>query len=192
MGDSPNTTAELLIEVPIAQRQRILSGMRWTVWLSAISLPFSYGTTIVLARTSQEAIGTYGLLSVYIGVVLGLFYLGGDAVAIKFLPELNTDKRTSFLASYYGVVCLATVPWMIVALLWPAGLHYLFGSGGSRSFQLFLIVISPLCILSSLVGAALKGTLEITWAQIIVRMVTIGSFAIYITLYFADQSFLAR
>lgn len=164
--------------------------MRWTVWLSAISVPFSYATTILLARISPAAIATYGLLMVYIAVVLGLFYFGGDPVAIKFIPELKAENRSSFLVSYYGLVCLATIPWIVLALLWPAGLSYIFGNQASHSFQLFLILVSPLCVLSSLVGAALKGSLEITWAQIILRMITLGSFAVYITLYFAARSFL--
>ena len=172
-------------------RDRIVSGMRWTVWLSAISLPFSYATTILLARISPEAIATYGLLMVYIGVVLGLFYLGGDAVAIKFIPELKPENRSSFLISYYGVVCLATIPWIAAALLWPGSLRYLFGNQTSSSFHLFLIIISPLCVLSSVVGAALKGSLEITWAQIVLRLITIGSFLVYITMYFAARPFLA-
>jgi O-antigen/teichoic acid export membrane protein len=181
----------LLSQVPEVMRHRIVSGMRWTVWLSAISVPFSYATTILLARISPEAIATYGLLMVYIAVVLGLFYFGGDPVAIKFLPELKAEKRSSFLVSYYVVVCLATVPWIVAALLWPSGLTYIFGNQASHPFQLFLIVISPICVLSSLVGAALKGTLEIIWAQIVLRLITIGSFAAYITLYFAGRSFLA-
>ena len=107
--EKPEIALDQLKEVPHHQRRQIVSGMRWTVWLSAVSIPFSYGTTVLLARTSPEAIGTYGLLSVYIGAVLGLFYLGGDAVAIKFIPELDPERRLSFLVSYFTIVCLAVL-----------------------------------------------------------------------------------
>lgn len=187
----PQRHSQFLMDVPQAQRAQIASGMRWTVWLSAISLPFSYTTAILLARVSPEAIGTYGLLNVYIGIVLGLFYLGGDAVAIKFVPELEPQQRSSFLVTYYAVVCLATVPWIVAAALWPRGLHYLFGDQTNRGFEFFLIAIAPLCALTSLVGAALKSRLDIAWAQILIRLVTIGSFATYVALYFAARSFLA-
>lgn len=166
--------------------------MRWTVWFSAISIPFSYGTAILLARTSPEAIGTYGLLSVYIGVVLGLFYLGGDAVAIRFIPALDPEKRLSFLTSYFFVVCLSVVPWLAAAAIWPGKLHYLFGEQAGQRFQLVLLILSPLSILASLVGAALKGMLEISWAQIINRLVTIGSFFVYATLFFIRRPLLAH
>jgi O-antigen/teichoic acid export membrane protein len=181
-----------LKDVPEHQRRRMVLGMRWTVWLSALAIPFSYGTPILLARTSPEAIGTYGLLSVYIGVVLGLFYLGGDAVAIKFIPELDSQKRLSFLVSYFLVVCLAVLPWLVAARVWRGGLHYVLGGQASESFELLLLILSPLSILFSLVGAALKGILEIAWAQIINRLITIGSFLVYAALFLAFRTVLAH
>ena len=44
-----------------------------------LAAPFSYGTSIVLARAGPEVIGTYGLLLVYIGV--------------SFLPALLWRRR---------------------------------------------------------------------------------------------------
>src|SRR5437879_4141786 len=105
--------------VPAHQRERIISGMRWTLWLSVLSAPFGYATTILLARTGPEVIGPYGLLIVYIGMVSTLFYLGGDAVVIKFMPELEPEKRFAFLISYFSVIMAALVPWLAAAALWP-------------------------------------------------------------------------
>ena len=192
MSGAPGATAELMSAVPAEVRVRIVSGMRLTVWLSAISLPFSYGSTILLARTGPEAVGTFGLLSVYIGAALGLFYLGGDAVAIKFIPELDSQKRLSFLFSYLLIACLAVLPWIIAAAIWPHTLHYLLGEQSSTSWQLLLIVLSPLTILASLVGAALKGMLEIGFAQMLSRLVTIASFLVYAGLFFFSRSILVH
>ncbi|MGA9883693.1 MAG: hypothetical protein WBQ34_08240 [Candidatus Acidiferrales bacterium] len=183
---------EILSEVPGAQRDRIISGMRWTVWLSVLAVPFSYGTTIILARTSPEAVGTYGLLGVYIGLNLGIFYLGGDAVAIKFIPELEPEKRPSFLVSYFLVICLAVLPWIVAATIWPQGLQHLFGKEASPSFELLLLVLSPIPILGSLVSAALKSVLDIGWAQLIRRLATISSFLVFGSLYFFLRSTLSR
>src|SRR3984893_10785585 len=136
LTEGSEVALESLKDVPDHQRRRIVAGMRWTVWLSAASIPFGYGTTILLARTSPEAIGTYGLLSVYIGAVLGLFYLGGDAVAIKFIPELDPEDRLSFLGSYFLIVCLAVLPWLAAAAVWPQKLHYVLGEQASESFEM--------------------------------------------------------
>jgi len=176
VSDSREIRVEILSEVPAHQRRQIVSGMRWTVWLSALAMPFSYGTTILLARISPEAVGTYGLLMVYIAVVQSVLYLGGDAVTIKFLPEIDASQRLSFLVSYFLVICAASLPWLMAASLWAGKLHYLFGNHGSTPFQLAVLFLFPICILGSLSAAALKGLLEISWAQILTRFLTIGFF----------------
>jgi len=178
MTEKAEAGIEILGQVPAYQRDRIMSGMRWTVWLSALALPLSYGTTILLARTSPEAIGTYGLLMVYIAVIQSLFYLGGDAVVFKFLPETEESRRLSFLASYFLVICLAALPWLLAATLWPKKLHYLLGEQGGASFQLLILFLFPICVLAWVVGAALKAMLEIARAQILNRLVTIGFFLV--------------
>jgi O-antigen/teichoic acid export membrane protein len=181
----------LLHAVPADVRHRIVSGMRWTVWLSMLSIPFTYGVNLLLARTSPEALGTYGLLGIYISLVTCFFYLGGDAVAIKFIPTLEPGDRLSFLASYFLIVCAALMPWLIVAAFWPKGVHYLLGQEGSDAFHFFLLCLSPVYILFLLVAASLKGTLEIRWAQVILRLATLGSFVCYAVLYTFDREFLA-
>ncbi len=191
MAENAKTTGTLL-EVPEAQRHRIISGMRWTVWLSVLAIPFSYGTTVILARTSPEAVGTWGLLGVYIGLSLGIFYLGGDAVAIKFVPELEPDKRLSFLTSYFLVICAAVVPWVAVGALWPQALQHILGKEAGPRFELLLLALSPITMMNSLVSAALKGILEIGWAQMIFRLATITSFIVYGGLFLFLRPTLAR
>lgn len=191
MAEKLSATTELLAEVPAQQRERIVLGMRWAVWLAALALPFSYGTTALLARTSPEAIGTYGLLTVYLGLVTAFFYLGGDTVVIKFVPELEAEERLSFLASYFAVICAALLPWLAAAALWPGLLRYLFGQGGSARFHVLILCLSPIYILFCVVAAAFKGMLEIRWAQLLLRLLTVGSFLMYAALFFGLRTVLA-
>lgn len=187
---TPEFERGLLADVPGHQRGQILAGMRWTVWLSALSLPFSYGITALLARTSPEAIGTYGLLSIYIGLATAFFYFGGDPVVIRFIPEIKPGQRIPFLIVYSVVIGAMSVPPALAAVLWPASLKYVLGSGSTR-FHLLLIGLAPFYVGSSVVVAALKGVLEIGWAQALMRAVTVGSFAIYATLFVAAPVFLS-
>jgi len=184
------STGGLLSETPPALRVRILSGMRWTLWLSLLAGPFSYGTSIVLARTGPEVIGTYGLLIVYIGLVSSLFYFGGDAVVIKFVPELKPEKRLGFLLSYFMVTILALAPWLAAASLWPEKLHYLLGDGAGARFQLLVVYLAPIYIIFSLVVAALKAMLEMRWAHTLLRVLTIGSFLLYAALFLGARALL--
>ena len=72
-------------------------GARWTLGLSLAVIPLSYGTNIILGRTSPEALGTYGFLTVLISVVATFFMFGGSQVIVKFLPQLESEKRSAFL-----------------------------------------------------------------------------------------------
>lgn len=185
MGINSKPSAELMPAVPTGLRGRILSGMRWTLWLSVLGAPFGYGTSVLLARVGPEVIGTYGLLLVYITLVSSWFYLGGDAVVIKFIPTLKTERRFAFLISYFIVACVGLVPWVAVAVFLPGKLHFLFGKATGASFQALIICLAPIYIVYSLVIASLKATMEFRLAEMLRRLVTIGSFLIYAALLVA-------
>ena len=182
----------LLSSASPEMRRSIVSGMRWTFWLSALSVPFSFGTSIILARVAPEVIGTFGLLQIYIAAVSVFFFIGGNAVLIKFIPELDASGRISFFLSYFAVNCVALIPWLVAATLWPGGLRYLFGEGHTGPFWIFLLYLSPIYIVYSASLAALKGMLQLKWAQALDRIVTIGSFVIYVLLFIAARPVLAK
>src|SRR6185437_1855608 len=175
--------ADLLHAIPIHERQRIVSGMRWTVWLAVLGAPFGYVTSLILARASPEALGTYGLLLVYIQLVQTWLYLGGDAVVITFLPRLRQSDKLSFLCSYFLIILAALVPWWIAGSLWPRTLHYVFGNRDSKQVQLLILYLSPICIAFCFLLATLKARLEMKWAQGLFRFVTFGSLLAYGTMF---------
>jgi O-antigen/teichoic acid export membrane protein len=180
----------MMAAVSPSERERIVSGMRWTVWLSVLATPFGYGTTVLLARVGPEVLGMYGLLMVYIGVVSSLLYFGGDAVAIQFVPGLQVDKRLPFLASYFVVACACLVPWLAVATVRPRWLHYIFGEQSGATFQLLTLYMAPIYIASAIVIAGLKAVLDMRSAQILSRSLTVGTFAACAALYIGAMPFL--
>src|ERR1700688_2471280 len=181
----------MLDQIPDHQRHHMVSGMRWTLWLSVLSAPCGYITTVLLARVDPAVVGTYGLLSLYIGLTSIFLFFGGNGVVIKFLPELPAQKRLPFLISYFLVILLATLPYQIVGTIWPKSLRYVLGNDAGNWFGILLLWLAPFYILSSLVLAALKGLLEIKWAQVYGRIITLASFALYAVLYIAARPFLA-
>lgn len=191
MAEQSNSAIPLLSRVPEAQRDRIITGMRSTVWLAGLSVPFSYGTTILFARTGPEAVGMYGLMGAYITFVSCFLYLGGDAVAMKFIPEVERSKRRSFLASYYAITCLGLIPYLIVATVWPDKLHYIFGKNTSPHLQLLILFLAPVSILFFLVISSLKGLLEIAQAQGLARMQPVGYLLFYLPFFFFGRTFAA-
>ena len=107
------TTAPVLGDVPEHQRHRILSGMRWTVWLSAIAVPFSVAVNLLLARVGPETLGVYGLLSVYVTLTSAFLYFGGDTVVMRYIPECRPEERASFLVSYLAVIFAVMSGWLV-------------------------------------------------------------------------------
>jgi len=183
--------AEVLNGVPERQRHHMILGMRWTLWLSVLSAPCGYITTVLLARVDPAVVGTYGVLSLYVGLTSIFLFFGGNGVVIKFLPELPIEKRLAFLISYFLVIIATTLPYQIVASIWPKGLRYVLGPEAGNWFGVVLVWLAPFYILSSLILAALKGLLEIKWAQVYNRIITLTSFVLYAILYFAARRFLA-
>ncbi len=167
-------------EVPEDLRRPIVSGIRWTVWLALAGVPFNYALRVLLARVGPQTLATYGLLVVYINFVAAFLFLGGNSVAIRFLPRLTPAQRPVFLRSFAAVIGLGLLPWGLACWLdphWPA---LLFGPLGGPKFQLAMLLLAPIPILFSLMLAALKGVLEIAWAQALYRLVSFGSFAGYL------------
>lgn len=161
----------------------IAAGVRWTLWLSILALPFSYATNVLLARIGPEALGTFGVLNVYMGIVFVFFFLGGCAVPMKFLPGMTPDRRSSFLASYAFVILLNFLPWLLLAMWRPQLLHFLFGSAGTPDLQLQLIYLSPLCLAYLLMITSLKAILEMKWAQLLDRGITFGLTLVLLLLF---------
>jgi O-antigen/teichoic acid export membrane protein len=164
----PGVSAELRVPV--------IRGLRWTFWLAAAALPFSYATRVLLARAGRQPLAAYGLLLVFMNFVTAFLFLGGNAVAIRFLPQVPPERRRDFLRSYFAVVLLAWLPWLLVGWRFPAAWGWLFGGLGGAAFQRLMLILSPLPILSALLLAALKGALELAWAQWLYRAMTGATF----------------
>ena len=182
----------MLGHVPEHQRHRILSGMRWTVWLSALAVPFSAGTNLLLARVGPETIGVYGLLSIYIGLITAFLYFGGDSVVIRFIPECREEDRVSFLVSYLLVILPVLFGCLVVAHFFPAVLRIVLSGGGGARFRFFVVCLAPLPITYWMILASLKGMLEIRLSQILGKLMPISALIAYTGLYLAARPLIVR
>jgi O-antigen/teichoic acid export membrane protein len=181
-----------LADVPTHQRQRLLSGMRWSLWLSALAVPFSAAINLLLARVGPETIGVYGLLSVYIGMITAFVYFGGDTVIVHFIPECRREERASFLLSYLLLVAVLLVLWLGIAYCFPSVLHLALGKTAPGNYQLLLLSLAPITIAYGMVIATLKGMLEIRFSQILSKTLPVLSMLAYGSIYLGDRSVLLR
>lgn len=177
--------------IPADLSRPILTGMRWTLWLAIAGVPFSYATRVLLARLGPACLAWYGLLLVYIAFVAGFLFLGGNAVAIRYLPLVAAGRRVAFLRSYGAIVAAAWLPWLLLALADPNALHWLLGAGAGSGFIVCIMALAPVPILFSLLLAALKGSLDLAWAQGLYRGVTVGTFAGVFVLFLTARNWFA-
>jgi O-antigen/teichoic acid export membrane protein len=112
-------------------------------------------------------------------VCSGFFYLGGDAVVMRYLPALAPGQQRRFLLRYGSLVAAAWLPWLGVAWRWPQLLPALCGPHFAGRIAWRLVLLSPLCIAYSLTTAVLKARLEMRAAQILKRVVPLGSCLLY-------------
>lgn len=173
-----------------AQRGQMVSGMRWTLWLSVACAPLGFVTAVLLGRVDPRVLGTFSLLTLYIALTSVFLFFGGNGVAIKFLPEIEPGKRGAFLVTYLAITLIAVLPYQLAGTIWPRGLQYVLGKDVSPQFAILLVWVAPLYILFSLVLSGLKGLLDIKWAQIYNRIVTLSNFVVYAALFAFARSFL--
>jgi O-antigen/teichoic acid export membrane protein len=187
-----SSSATTLTRIPENQRRRVLAGMRWSVWLSCVAVPLGAATNLLLARVGPETIGVYGLLSVYLGMIAAFFYFGGDTVVIKFTPECAAQDRVSFLLSYLLVVLLLIVPWLGFAYLIPSGVTAIMGQSAGERGNLLLLSLAPIPIVFYMVVAGLKGMLEITFSQVLAKLLVLASVLAYGMVLLAARPLLVR
>jgi O-antigen/teichoic acid export membrane protein len=192
MSVTANINTSLMPAVPAELQSRIVSGIRWTVWATALTAPLAYCVSTLLARLGPEVVGAYGLTAIYSWFTSAFLFLGGGAVVMKFTPSLPKEKRLSFLACYLLVVLVLALPWQIAGTLKPSILRYAFGNSGSPALHVLLLWIAPLYVFYLLVDAALATLLEIRYQQLLRRCMSVLAFLAYTTAFFLGRDFLAR
>ena len=171
-------------------------GAKWTLGLSLVVIPLSYGTNIILGRTSPEALGIYGFLTVLISVVATFFMFGGSQVIVRFLPQLESEKRSAFLFSYAILAFGVAVSLLFLVLLSPATLAYLTRSEIDVRFLPYLWVLVPIVLIQQISLAMLQAWMEIKWTSIVRKLTPILNFLCFLALvlflrgYFAKHMFL--
>ena len=183
------------------ETERILKsfvvGAKWTLGLSLVVIPLSYGTNIILGRISPEALGTYGFLAVLSSVVATFFMFGGNQVIVKFLPELESEKKSAFLFSYAVLTFGVAVVLLSLAFLSPAMLAYLTRSEIDVRFLTYLWVLVPIVLIQQISLAVLQAWMEIKWMSIVRKLTPVLNFLCFLALvlflrdYFAKHVFLA-
>jgi O-antigen/teichoic acid export membrane protein len=173
-------------------RWRIAQNATRTVLVSVLTLPFGPLTSLVLARVSPEAIGTFSLLAIYLSSISCVLYLGGGTVTVRFMTELPRENRLPFFFSYLAVT-LATIPLVLaITVVFPSLLQFLVhASTHVRLFRL-LLLCAPIPLLYFSALATLRGLMHVAFAQMLVRSLPVATFVLYGYLWLFHDDLLRR
>ncbi|GAG62916.1 unnamed protein product, partial [marine sediment metagenome] len=169
--------------------QKSISGAKWTVILSIVAMPLGYAINIILGQISPEALGIYGLLSIFILSVTTFILFGGSNVIIKYLPEIEEDKKVSFLISYILIVFLIAIFAIGLIFLYPQILEFIFGQALPLNILPYLIIFIPIIILYSVFDYALNGLMEIKTSVILRQVIVYGKFIVFVILFLFYKDF---
>ncbi|MCK4731137.1 MAG: oligosaccharide flippase family protein [Methanophagales archaeon] len=169
--------------------QKSVSGAKWTVILSILAMPLGYIVNIILGRISPEALGIYGLLNIFIVSITTFILFGGGIVIIKYLPEIDKDKKVSFLLSYILIVFLIAIFAIGLIYLYPQILDFIFGQAIPSGILPYLIIFIPIIILYFVFDYALNGLMELKTSVVIRKIITYGNFVVFVTLFLFCKDF---
>lgn len=169
--------------------QKSISGAKWKVILSIIAMPISYATNIILGRISPEALGIYNLLSIFIVSVTTFILFGGSNVIIKYLPEIEKDKKVSFLAGYILIIFLIAIFAIGLIFFYPQILELIFGQYLPSDILPYLIIFIPIIILYFVFDYALNALMEIKTSIIIRQVIIYGNFIMFSILFLFYRDF---
>lgn len=161
-------------------------GLKWVFLLTSLSIPLQMFISIILGRSSSELLGKFGLVELYLSIVVTFFLYGGETVLIKFIPELKSSKeKVNFIFSYCALVMLI---YLIVSLgfyFFNVPIELLLGESVPSEFLVVLLAMGFFHLIFFIITSSLKGMMllkEATLLQksIIVLQVVYFAFMIYL------------
>jgi len=169
--------------------KKSISGAKWTVFLSVIAMPVSYATNIILGRASPEALGIYGLLNIFILSITTFILFGGSNVVIKYLPEIDRNRRVLFLRSYFTIISFIALFTLGSIYVYPRILELLFGEALLPYMLPYLILFMFIIIIYSIFDFVLTGLMEIKASISIKQVLVYGNFVVFSLLFFLSKDF---
>jgi hypothetical protein len=92
MATNLRQNEQIMAVVPSAHRDRIVSGVRWTMWLSLLVSPLGYCTSLILARLGPQVqlaliwiAPVYGLHMIVLSAIKGLMDIRFFQIMVRLI-----------------------------------------------------------------------------------------------------------
>ena len=170
-------------------KEKSISGAKWAIILTAISLPLGYGTNIVLGRISPEALGTYGIIIIFVSIVITFILFGGNTALVKYLPEVGNSRQVSLIIGYLALSFIIAVPFMLGLYFCPQVINFLLKKGIEANLLTHLFLLIPVIILQQIIMFSLNGLMEIKLSVLSQRILSFGNFCIFSLIFLFFKNF---
>ncbi len=173
-------------------KKKSISGAKYAILLTALTIPLSFGTNIILGRISPEALGTYGLVLIFIAAINTFILFGGNTVVVKMLPELKDDKKIPFLFTYTIIAFLIALIFIVLILFFPNVFKLMTQINlNPLTLKLFILFI-PIVIIQQLILYALNGIMEIKISVVLEKVAVVVNFIVLAFLFVFFRNFIER
>lgn len=127
-------------------KARSIRGAKWLLVTNIIGGPASYFISLLLGKTGPEALGSYALVQVFMGVITTFVVFGGRAVLSNFVPKVPTaELRGKMIWAYSAMLLVLMVGVLVLFRVFPSWLEFLlqkpFDLGYYGIFCLFALAV---------------------------------------------------
>jgi len=174
-------------------KQKSVTGAKWLFITNALNVPGAFLMAFFLGRTSPEALGAFGLVQVFIGVISTFVVFGGQAVLRNFMAKVMDPVLRGKLFFTYTLILLGLLGAMTLIFAFiPGLLEFFLRREVTKGVFLFFILFSFVVISSQLFASAIAGMMNIkisTIAQTVTRLLPLPGVAFF---FFWNRPFLAE
>lgn len=171
-------------------KKKSISGAKSTILWTLLSVPLTYGTNIILGRIGPEALGTYGLVLVFIAVINAFILFGGNTIIIKMLPEVENNKKGAFLRIYIAIALIIAIIFILLNALFPSIFKLITQIDLTSEVFNFAILFIPIVVIQQFILYALNGMMEISISVFLEKIIPVLNFVIMALLYLFFKDFL--
>jgi len=172
-------------------KQRSVIGAKWLFITNVFNVLAVFGVAFFLGRTSTEALGAFGLVQVFKGVVSTFVLFGGQAVLHNFMAKVTDPELRGRLIFTYVLILAALMVLMVcIFLIFPGLLAFFLRRNITGGSFLFFIVFSMALICSELFSSAITGMMNIKIGAISQSVKHVLPLPIIAFLFIFNKSFL--
>jgi O-antigen/teichoic acid export membrane protein len=181
--NSPISTKEI--------KQQSITGAKWIFITNTLNIPAAFMIAFFLGRISPEALGAFGLIQIFIGVITTFILFGGQTVLRNFMPKVSDPVSKGKVLFTYSLILLAMLMLMLgIFTAFPGLLEFFLRRKTTGGAYVFFLIFSLVVVASELFSSASAGMMNIKISSISQAITRLLPLPIITLLFFTNRPFL--